>query len=273
MVFWFSLVIVKIVKIKKRKEEILMRVVGIIPARYGSTRLTGKPLVDIDGKPMIQHVYENVRKSSILDDAIVATDDERIKKVVEGFGGKATLTSSHHTTGTDRVAEVARELDAEVVVNIQGDEPFINPGMIDEVAQPLLEDKSIPMGTLMHEIKNREDFTNPNVVKVVTDKYGFALYFSRSLIPYPRRTEGHRAFEHIGIYSYQKDFLLTFASLKPTPLELSESLEQLRALENGYKIKVILTKHEYVALSVDTPEDLEKARLFARSLREKKGGL
>lgn len=249
-----------------------MQALGVIPARYGSTRLEGKPLVDIIGKPMIQHVYENVTRSSILDDVIVATDNYKIKKVVEGFGGKAVLTSPDYTTGTDRVAEVARNLDVQVVVNIQGDEPFINPEMINEVAEPLLRDKNILMGTLMHEIKNEEDLSNPNVVKVVTDKSGFALYFSRSLIPYLRRSEGHRAFEHIGIYSYQKDFLLKFAELKPTPLETSESLEQLRALENGYRIKVVLTKQKYIALSVDTPEDLEKARVFAKSLREKEGG-
>jgi len=249
-----------------------MQALGVIPARYGSTRLEGKPLVDIIGKPMIQHVYENVTRSSILDDVIVATDDSKIKKVVDGFGGKAVLTSPDYTTGTDRVAEVARNLDVQVVVNIQGDEPFINPEMINEVAEPLLRDKNILMGTLMHEIKNEEDLSNPNVVKVVTDKSGFALYFSRSLIPYPRRSEGHRVFEHIGIYSYQKDFLLKFAELKPTPLETSESLEQLRALENGYRIKVVLTKQKYIALSVDTPEDLEKARVFAKSLREKEGG-
>lgn len=249
-----------------------MQALGVIPARYGSTRLEGKPLVDIIGKPMIQHVYENVTRSSILDDVIVATDDSKIKKVVDGFGGKAVLTSPDYTTGTDRVAEVARNLDVQVVVNIQGDEPFINPEMINEVAEPLLRDKNILMGTLMHKIKNEEDLSNPNVVKVVTDKSGFALYFSRSLIPYPRYSEGHRAFEHIGIYSYQKDFLLKFAELKPTPLETSESLEQLRALENGYRIKVVLTKQKYIALSVDTPEDLEKARVFAKSLREKEGG-
>jgi len=242
-----------------------MGVVGIIPARYASTRLEGKPLKGILGKPMIQYVYENAIRCSILDDVIVATDDLRIKEVVEGFGGKATLTSPTHPSGTDRVAEVARDLPAEVVVNIQGDEPFINPGMINEVVEPLLKDPEIPMSTLMHQI-DREEYSNPNVVKVVTDRAGFALYFSRSLIPYPRRTKGHRAFEHIGIYSYQKDFLLKYTLMKPTPLEIFESLEQLRALEHGYRIKVVLTKHRYIALSVDTAEDLEKAQMFARSL-------
>jgi len=245
-----------------------MRVLGVIPARYGSTRLEGKPLADIMGKPMIQYVYENAVKSSILDELIVATDNIRIKEAVEKFGGKAMLTSPSHPTGTDRVAEVAKNFDPQVVVNIQGDEPFINPGMIDEVVEPLLEDKEIPMGTLMHEITEKEDFNNPNVVKVVTDKLGFALYFSRSLIPYPRKTEKHRVFEHIGIYSFQKEFLLKFTRLEPTPLEQTESLEQLRVLESGYRIKVVLTRYKYVALSVDTPEDLERARIFAKSMRK-----
>ncbi|HDN84551.1 3-deoxy-manno-octulosonate cytidylyltransferase [Candidatus Aerophobetes bacterium] len=245
-----------------------MRVLGVIPARYGSTRLEGKPLADIMGKPMIQYVYENAAKSSILDELIVATDNIRIKEAVEKFGGKAMLTSPSHPTGTDRVAEVAKNFDPQVVVNIQGDEPFINPGMIDEVVEPLLEDKEIPMGTLMHEITEKEDFNNPNVVKVVTDKLGFALYFSRSLIPYPRKTEKHRVFEHIGIYSFQKEFLLKFTRLEPTPLEQTESLEQLRVLESGYRIKVVLTRYKYVALSVDTPEDLERARIFAKSMRK-----
>jgi len=245
-----------------------MRVLGVIPARYGSTRLEGKPLADIMGKPMIQYVYENAAKSSILDELIVATDNIRIKEAVEKFGGKAMLTSLSHPTGTDRVAEVAKNFDPQVVVNIQGDEPFINPGMINEVVEPLLEDKEIPMGTLMHEITEKEDFNNPNVVKVVTDKLGFALYFSRSLIPYPRKTEKHRVFEHIGIYSFQKEFLLKFTRLEPTPLEQTESLEQLRVLESGYRIKVVLTRYKYVALSVDTPEDLERARIFAKSMRK-----
>jgi len=189
-------------------------------------------------------------------------------EAVERFGGQAVLTSKDHSTGTDRISEVAENLDAEVVVNIQGDEPFVKPGMLDEVVNPLLEDTNIPMCTLMHEI-DKEDFDNPNVVKVVTDKSGFALYFSRSLIPYPRYEEDYRAFEHIGIYSYQKDFLVTLSKSNPTPLEKSESLEQLRALENGFRIKVILTK-DYIPFSVDTQEDLERARVFARELEGNK---
>ena len=241
-----------------------MRVVGVIPARYASTRLPGKPLVDIMGKPMIQHVYENAARSKTLEQLIVATDDERIMAVVAGFGGRAVLTSRDHNTGTDRVAEVVRGLDVEVVVNIQGDEPFVRPGMIDEVVQPLLDDPELPMCTSMHEITDTADFDNPNVVKVVIDLAGNALYFSRSLVPYPRKSEGHRAFEHIGMYAYRKDFLLKYAGLPQTPLEKLESLEQLRVLEHGYRLRVVETRQDYIPLSVDTPEDLERARAMAR---------
>ncbi len=215
---------------------------------------------------MIQWVYENIMKAEVLDDVLVATDDQRIIEAVKKFGGKAVLTSKEHSTGTDRIAEVAKSLDVQVVVNVQGDEPFVTPGMINEVATPLLEDKDTPMGTLMHEI-TEEDFQNPNVVKVVTDSSGFALYFSRSLIPFPRYKEGYHAFEHIGIYAYQKDFLLTLTQLAPTTLEKTEALEQLRVLENGFKIKVILTAaQDYIPLSIDTREDLERAREVVRSL-------
>ena len=241
-----------------------MRVVGVIPARYASTRLPGKPLVDILGKPMIQHVYENAARSKTLEQLIVATDDERILAAVAAFGGRAVLTSRDHDTGTDRVAEVVRGLDVEVVVNIQGDEPFVHPGMIDEVVQPLLDDPELPMCTSMHEITDKADFDNPNVVKVIISLAGNALYFSRSLIPYPRKTEGHRAFEHIGMYAYRRGFLLKYAGLPQTPLEKLESLEQLRVLEHGYRLRVVETRQDYIPLSVDTPEDLERARALAR---------
>lgn len=241
-----------------------MKAVGIIPARYHSTRLEGKPLVDILGKPMIQRVYEGAARSTTLREVVVATDDARILRAVEAFGGRGVLTSRDHPTGTDRVAEVARSLDAEIVVNIQGDEPFIHPGMIDEIVTPLVEDPGIPMCTSMHEVTDREDFSNPNVVKVVTDRAGFALYFSRSLVPFPRNADGHRVFEHIGLYAFRREFLLRFARLPPTPLERSESLEQLRALEHGHRIRVVETRQPYIPLSVDTPEDLERARELAR---------
>jgi 3-deoxy-manno-octulosonate cytidylyltransferase (CMP-KDO synthetase) len=240
-----------------------MRVLGIIPARYASTRLPGKPLVDILGKPMIQHVYEHASRAKALDDLIVATDDERILTAVQAFGGKARLTSREHNTGTDRAAEVASGLEVGVVVNIQGDEPFVEPGMIDEIVQPLLDDPKLPMCTSMHEVSDPRDFANPNVVKVVADLSGNALYFSRSLIPYPRRSEGHRVFEHIGLYAYRKEFLMKYTRLPQTPLEKLESLEQLRALEHGYRIRVVETRQNYIPLSVDTPEDLEKARALA----------
>jgi len=249
-----------------------MRVVGVIPARYASTRLPGKPLVDILGKPMIRRVYENAARSRLLEMLIVATDDERILAAVAAFGGQAVLTSRDHNTGTDRVAEVVRGLEAEIVVNIQGDEPFVHPGMIDEVVEPLLADPELPMCTSMHRITDPADFANPNVVKAVVDLAGDALYFSRSLIPYPRKTEGHRAFEHIGMYAYRKDFLLKYAALPQTPLEKLESLEQLRVLEHGYRLRVVETRQDYIPLSVDTPEDLEKARKLARELDEAGGG-
>jgi 3-deoxy-manno-octulosonate cytidylyltransferase (CMP-KDO synthetase) len=242
-----------------------MNVLGVIPARYQSTRLPGKPLADILGRPMIQWVFENVSHSTLLDEVIVAADDDRVIAAVERFDGKAVMTSRDHATGTDRVAEVAGRYDARIVVNIQGDEPFVNPGMIDEIVQPLLEDESIPMSTLMHRIENREDLRNPNVVKVVNDASGFALYFSRSLIPFPRHEDLHRAYEHIGIYAYRKDFLLGYAKMIPTLLEKTESLEQLRVLENGFRIRVVQTEQDYIPLSVDTQEDLEKARMLAQS--------
>jgi 3-deoxy-manno-octulosonate cytidylyltransferase (CMP-KDO synthetase) len=244
-----------------------VKVLGVIPARYASTRLPGKPLSDILGRPMIQLVYENAARARTLERLIVATDDERILAAVEAFGGQARLTSREHNTGTDRVAEVAGGLEAEVVVNIQGDEPFVEPGMIDEIVGPLLEDPELPMCTSMHEVTDPADFADPNVVKVVLDLSGHALYFSRSLIPYPRKPEGHRVYEHIGLYAYRRDFLLSYARLPQTPLEKLESLEQLRALEHGYRIRVVETRQSYIPLSVDTQEDLERARELARERR------
>ncbi len=249
-----------------------MKVVGVIPARYASTRLPGKPLSQILGKPMIQRVYESASRSRRLEALIVATDDQRIVSVVEAFGGRAALTSKDHNTGTDRVAEVARGMQCQIVVNIQGDEPFVHPGMIDEIVEPLLSDASLPMCTSMHRILDPQDFANPNVVKAVVNLAGEALYFSRSLIPYPRKSEGHRVFEHIGLYAYRRDFLFEYAALPQTPLEKLESLEQLRVLEHGYRLKVVETRQPYVALSVDTPEDLERARALARELQAEGSG-
>jgi 3-deoxy-manno-octulosonate cytidylyltransferase (CMP-KDO synthetase) len=234
-----------------------MKIVGIIPARYSATRLPGKPLADICGKPLIQYVYEQARKSKLLEDVIVATDDERILEAVEKFGGKAVMTSPYHPSGTDRCAEVARQIDCDFVINIQGDEPLIPPEVIDEVAKALMEsDEETPM-TSAATIANEEERENSNVVKVVTDQKGIALYFSRSPIPFYRNPVAP-TLRHIGIYGYRKDFLLKFVSLPQTPLEKTESLEQLRALENGFRIKIVLV--DYSPVGVDTPEDLERVR-------------
>ena len=237
-----------------------LRVVGIIPARYASTRFEGKPLADLAGKPMVQHVYERSRRAACLDELLVATDDERIFQAVKSFGGKAVMTRPDHATGTDRLAEVCESLDADIVVNVQGDEPLIEPAAIEQAAQPLIADASIVMGTLMNEIASEDELLNPNVVKVVVDKDGFALYFSRSPLPYPRPGTWGQAtyYRHIGLYVYRREFLLTYAKLPQTPLEKQEKLEQLRALEHGYRIRVVLTEHR--SIGVDTPEDLERVR-------------
>jgi 3-deoxy-manno-octulosonate cytidylyltransferase (CMP-KDO synthetase) len=235
-----------------------MEVIGVIPARYGSTRLHAKALADILGKPMIQHIYERAKEASVLDDVIIATDDIRIKDAVEKFGGKVILTSKEHSSGTERLTEVIFDLDVKIVVNIQGDEPLIAPSMINDVAYALLEDENLVMSTLKRLITDPAEYTNPNVVKVVTTKDNFALYFSRSPIPNILRQndESIPLYKHLGIYAYTKDFLLTFKGLKSSKLEQAESLEQLRALENGYPIKVIETKHN--TISVDTQEDLQR---------------
>ena len=236
---------------KKERSHVII----VIPARYGSTRFEGKPLAEINGKPMIYHVYQRAKKVKCVDDVIVATDDERIKKAVEAFNGKAVMTSKEHKSGTDRVAEVAERIDADIIVNVQGDEPLISPEAIEQAVMPLVENKKIRMSTLMTKITKEAEYNDHNIVKVVTDKEGFALYFSRSLIPYPRGKQRLNAYKHIGIYVYRKDFLIRFAAMSQTPLEQTESLEQLRVLENGFKIKVVET--DYDSISVDTPRDLE----------------
>lgn len=238
-----------------------MRTIGIIPARYASTRLPGKPLADIWGKPLIQYVYEQARKAQSLSEVIVATDDERILEAVQSFGGKAMMTSPTHPSGTDRCAEIAQKVECDFVINIQGDEPLIPPSVIDEVARALWESPpDVPMSSAC-TIASPEERENPNIVKVVMDKDNLALYFSRSPIPFLRHPVA-TTFRHIGIYGYRKDFLLKFVSLPQTPLELSESLEQLRALEYGFKIKMVVV--EYSPVGVDTPEDLERVREMLR---------
>ncbi|UUV18848.1 3-deoxy-manno-octulosonate cytidylyltransferase [Fusobacteria bacterium ZRK30] len=230
--------------------------VGIIPARYASTRLPGKPLADINGKPMIQWVYENTSKSN-LDRVIVATDDERVFDKVKEFGGDVMMTSKDHLNGSSRLAEVAGKIEADIIVNIQGDEPLISGKVIDRVLEAF-EDKNCKMSTLKTKINNREEIENPNCVKVITDLNNDAIYFSRLPLPYEREETDIDFYKHIGIYGYRKEFLLNYVTMKPTKLELSESLEQLRVIENGYKIKVLETNENLVG--VDTIEDLEKVR-------------
>lgn len=246
-----------------------MEITAIIPARYSSTRFEGKPLASLLDKPMIQHVYERCLKSSMLHRIIVATDDERIYDAVKAFKGEVVMTSSAHETGTDRLAEVASSLASDIIVNVQGDEPLIQPAMINEAIKPLADDRSIMMGTLKSSIKNVTELNNPSVVKVVVDKNDYALYFSRFPIPFVRdesegiTSQGH--FKHIGLYVYDREFLIGFSKLKPTPLEKIEKLEQLRVLENGYNIKVVHTELE--SIGVDTPEDLIKARQILTKIR------
>jgi len=247
-----------------------MKVIGIIPARYDSKRFPGKVLADILGKPVIQRVYEQARKAELLDEILVATDNEEIFKAVENFGGKAVMTSSNCKSGTDRLAEVAGSLDGDIFLNIQGDEPLISSEVISKVAQTLIEDNAIEIATVARKITTQEELNNPNVVKVVIDNDGFALYFSRAQIPYVRnfleiRNLGSVCYKHIGLYGYKRGFLLNFALMKQGPLEKVEDLEQLRALENGYKIKVVITQRD--SIGVDTQEDLEKVRKILRECR------
>ena len=239
-----------------------MKFLGVIPSRYASTRLEGKPLKDICGHTMIEWVYKRTKLSN-LDEVVVATDDERIYKEVERFGGKAILTSKEHENGTSRIAEVCTKYeDYDVIVNVQGDEPLIEPEMINSIINSFKEDDTISMSTLKYKIDSIEEIENLNYVKVITDKKGYALYFSRSVIPYPRKLDIQNYYKHVGIYGYKRDFVVEYAKMEPTPLELSESLEQLRALENGYRIKVIETP--YKIIGVDTQEELEKVREYIK---------
>ena len=244
-----------------------MKVLCVIPARYASTRLPGKPLSMIAGKPMIQHVYERACQAQLPNEVVVATDNELVEKVVLDFGGKAVMTSPDHPSGTDRLAEVALMYpDVDVIVNVQGDEPMIPPEVIDRLAEAFNSDADLNMAT-MKVVMDEEDYENPAAVKVVTDQQGYALYFSRSLMPYPRnKPEGFKVFKHVGIYAYRRNFLLKYAALAPTPLEKAESLEQLRALENGYKIKVL--ESDFQGIGVDTPEDLAAVNALFEKMKK-----
>lgn len=254
-----------------------MIIVAIIPVRYDSTRFPGKPLAKIGDKPMIQHVYENASKVHGLDRVLVATDDRRILETVKGFGGEAMLTSKRHATGTDRLAEVVKKIKADWVVNVQGDLPFVRPQTISKALRSICRSRSIPMVTVRTPIYQEQEWFNPNVVKVVTDSKGFALYFSRAPLPYiqglkkpalrPAQIRRSRiwGYRHVGIYVYRRDFLSKFSRLPASPLERTEHLEQLRALERGYSIRVMDVNEPSV--EVDTPEDLQKAEDYLKNVR------
>jgi len=243
-----------------------MKVIGIIPARYKSSRFEGKALANILGKPMVQHVYERAIQAQTVDDVIVATDDKCIFDCVNNFSGKVIMTSADCLTGTDRVAEVAADRhgalslqDSDIIANIQGDEPLLEPAMLDQMIQPFFDDQSIQVSTLAQLISSEEDYRNPNVVKVVLDKNGFAMYFSRAPIPGNKTLQWYKdmkSYRHVGLYAYKRDCLLKFVKMPPTTFERMEGLEQLRFLENGIPIKVVET--QYSTIGVDTPSDLQK---------------
>lgn len=238
-----------------------MRITGVIPARWGSSRFPGKPLVIINGKSMIRRVYEQAKKSKLITNVIVATDDKRIADEIINSGGEVIMTSSNHKTGTDRIFEAVKKLgnnSGEFIVNIQGDEPFINPKSIDTAIKALIKDKDAVVSTPIKKITNQKEISDEGVVKAVIDKDDYALYFSRSVIPFNRTKKKINYYKHIGLYVYRKNFLSKFVKMKQSENEIAESLEQLRILDNGYKIKTVLIKEE--SISIDTPADLKKIK-------------
>jgi 3-deoxy-manno-octulosonate cytidylyltransferase (CMP-KDO synthetase) len=250
-----------------RKERKLgVDVIGVIPARYSSSRFEGKVLADLCGKPMLQHVWEHAKQAKVLDEVLIACDDERVARAAEGFGAKVVLTAKDHPCGTDRIIEVVNPLEVNVVVNIQGDEPLLHPLMIEQVARALLEHPEVSMATLMKKIEDPAQIDDPHTVKVVTDKNNFALYFSRLSIPcYAEHSQAKEQvfYKHIGLYGYTKDFLFTYKNLPLSRLEKAECLEQLRVLEEGFRIKVIETKYD--TIGVDTPEDLQRVKVLLQA--------
>ena len=244
-----------------------MKKIIVIPARYASTRLPGKPLIDIGGKSLLQRVYDGACRSKLSDGILIATDDERIKKAALAFGAEVIMTDPALPSGTDRVFAAIQDKEADLVVNLQGDEPFIEPSIIDQLFSAL-EEGDVAMATLCCPITDESEYRNPNTVKVVLDNSGFALYFSRSPIPYVKISKfkiqnSKFVYKHIGIYGFTRSFLEQFVALPKSPLEETESLEQLRVLENGYRIKVLAT--DYNGFGIDTPDDLERARKLLRS--------
>lgn len=238
------------------------KVLGVIPARYGSTRLAAKALADINGKPMVQRVYEQASISLLIDDVVVATDDKRIYDIVRRFGGKAVLTSKKHKSGTDRIGEVAKKKEFrkyDIVVNIQGDEPFIDPKNIDRAISPMFEHKDVNVSTLAISVKDAKTINDPNIVKVIFDDNSDAIYFSRCPVPYKRdKSKNVKHYKHIGLYVYRREYLMKLIRMKQGKLEKAEKLEQLRILENSGKIRVVMTKKD--SISVDTKEDLRRIR-------------
>jgi len=239
------------------------KIVAIIPARYASVRFPGKVVAVLAGRPLVFHTYERACKASLVDEVIIATDSGEVEAQLKALGARVVMTRADHASGTDRIAEVAESLDADIVVNVQGDEPLIDPTTVDATIQALIDSDDVQMATARHSISDPAAIADPNVVKVVCDAQGCALYFSRSAIPYDRGDDdapeqADSYWQHVGIYAYRRDFLMAFARLTPTPLEKTERLEQLRALENGHRIAVVDT--EYTSIGVDTPEDLERVR-------------
>jgi 3-deoxy-manno-octulosonate cytidylyltransferase (CMP-KDO synthetase) len=246
------------------RSRVHRKILGVIPARYASSRFPGKALAKVDSRTMLECVYERVSMARYLGSIIIATDDLRIADAARSFGARIMMTRDDHVSGTDRVAEVASAFaDYELVVNIQGDEPLIDPTAIDASVLPLLEEPAIPMGTLKKRIEDPAEINDPNAVKVVTDRFENALYFSRSTIPHSRDGESVPLYKHIGLYVYRRDFLLRYSDLIPGPLEKAERLEQLRALENGFQIRVVET--DYESFGVDTPGDLERVQRMVRA--------
>ncbi len=238
-----------------------MNILCVIPSRISSTRLPRKPLLEIQGKAMVQWTYENARRCDALTEIVVATDSEEIAAVVHAVGGKTVMTDPQIQTGSDRVAAVAKQFPhMDVIINLQGDEPFIKPQMLKDLIKPFLDGEQVLMSTLAYPIKNAEEFSDPGAVKVILDQERNALYFSRSPIPYFRVPSEAPVYHHMGLYAFQRDFLLKYTTLPQTPLEQAEALEQLRALEHGYKIRVCLTEER--SLEINTPEELALAQNF-----------
>ncbi len=242
-----------------------MKVIGVIPARYGSTRFPAKVLANLLGKPMIQHVWEGAKKSKLLNDLIIACDDERVRDKAKSFGAKAVLTSPEHKSGSDRIIEAVSSLNFDIVINIQGDEPLVHPSMIDGLAKAMLDDKACVMATVIKPLDDLKEIEDPNVVKAIVDHKGYAIYFSRSVIPYNRDKADVKSigyYKHLGLYAYRKEFLMNFKNLPASRLEKTEQLEQLRVIQAGYKIKTVETP--YNTMAVDTADDLKRVEEYLK---------